>query len=102
MTNFKDALDLKMPKNDAGAKTVRDYFYALLSKLWAEAEGFSGKRPFGNGSWQYDLYAVLIKNGFIEGKLDEDDYIEKFDEKKAAAYVQNLIKFVFEEKNEIK
>jgi hypothetical protein len=94
MTNFKEALNLEMKKNDAGAKTVREYFHILLSKLWAEAEGFSGKRPFGNGSWQYDLYEVLITNGFIEGKLDEDGYVDTLNHKTADAYIQELIKFM--------
>ena len=62
MTNFKAALDLPMHKNDANAKNIREYFYILLSKLWAEAEGFSGKRPFGNGSWQYDVYVDTINH----------------------------------------
>ena len=94
MTNYKEALDLKMNKNDAGANNVRQYFHILLRNLWAEAGEFSGKRPFGNGSWQYDIYAVLIRNGFIEGKLDEDGYVEAINYKMANAYIQNLIKFM--------
>ncbi|MBS3648836.1 hypothetical protein KEU06_09480 [Pseudaminobacter sp. 19-2017] len=59
-------LNLKMPGNDADAETIRDYLKALLKALWAEGEGFSGKRPFGNSGWEYDLYQVLEKIGFTD------------------------------------
>jgi hypothetical protein len=52
---LKNTLDLKLPENDAGADTVRDYLKALLLKLWEEEEGFSGKRPFGNSGWKHEL-----------------------------------------------
>ena len=77
----KAILDLPMQKNDAKAKTVRDYFKALLLKLWKEEEGFTGKRPFGNSGWQsHDLGKTLIKAGVVKGELDEDGYVESYDE----------------------
>lgn len=68
-------------ENDSGEPTVRGYLVALLRTLWHEGEGFSGKRPFGNSSWEYDLYVPLIKAGLIRGKLDEDGYIDGVDDK---------------------
>lgn len=68
-------------ENDFGEPTVRGYLVALLRTLWHEGDGFSGKRPFGNSSWEYDLYAPLIKAGLIRGKLDEDGYIDGVDDK---------------------
>ena len=55
-----------MTKNDAKAKTVREYLKMLLERLWEEGEGFSGKRPFGNSGWEYDLYAALEEKGVTE------------------------------------
>lgn len=76
-------LDLPMEENDADASTIRDYLIALVSTLWEEKEGFSGKRPFGNSDWEYDLYKPLIAAGIVSGALDEWGYIERVDEKAA-------------------
>lgn len=56
-----NALCLALPKNDAGAETVRGYLYALLEAVWEEEEGFSGKRPFGNSGWKRDVIGPLVK-----------------------------------------
>lgn len=45
--------------SESGASTVGGYLIALLRQLWQEEEGFSGKRPFGNSGWTWDLYAVV-------------------------------------------
>jgi hypothetical protein len=73
-------LDIEMQKNDANAKTIRDYLKALLTKLWTEGEGFSGKRPFGNSGWEFEIYTALIKAGAVDGKLDQDGYLDKVDD----------------------
>jgi hypothetical protein len=52
----QEILALPMQENDSGASTITGYFRALLTKLFEEEEGFSGKRPFGNSGW---IYAVL-------------------------------------------
>lgn len=74
-----ELLDLPLPENDSGADTVRGYLTALLTALWREEADFSGKRPFGNSSWQYDLYAPMIAAGLVPGELDEDGAVEVFD-----------------------
>lgn len=74
---MKKILDLEMQENDANAKTVRDYLKSLLATLWQEDEGFSGKRPFGNSGWKYDLYIPLVKAGIVAGKLDADGNVEE-------------------------
>jgi hypothetical protein len=66
-----DVLDLPLGENDANAATVRHYFKAQLRKLWTEREGFSGKRPFGNSGWEYDLDAALVGAGKVAGTIDE-------------------------------
>lgn len=77
-------------------KTVRDYLRELLMTLWNEQEGFSGKRPFGNSGWEYDLYTPLIKAGFIEGKLDSNGCVDTITNSTVAhAFVSDLILAVF-------
>ena len=49
-------LDIEMQPNDAGAKTIGEYLIALARNVWIEGEGFSGKRPFGNSGWQWEVF----------------------------------------------
>jgi len=72
---------------DNGEQTVPEYLKSLLVALWRDAEGFSGKRPFGNSGWQHDVYAALIKAGALPGKLDSDGYVEEVNERKADALI---------------
>lgn len=69
-------LDLPMEENDAKAATIRDYLKALLQTVWGEEEGFSGKRPFGNSGWQWDVFKALVKGGAIKGKIEDGDLVE--------------------------
>lgn len=73
-----EILALPMQDNDSGASTVRGYLVRLLAELWNEGEGFSGKRPFGNSSWEYDLYLPLVKAEAVAGTVDEDGYLDDF------------------------
>lgn len=66
-------LNFPMNDNDSGANTIRGYLVALLVVLWDEGEGFSGKRPFGNSGWEWDVFVPLINFGAISGELEEDD-----------------------------
>lgn len=79
----QQVLDLPLPDNDAGATTIRGYLVALLTTLWRENEFFSGKRPFGNGGWEYDLYAPLVKAGWVPGQFDWDGSLNVVDEEAA-------------------
>lgn len=86
-------LDLELPaNNDAGAKTVRGYLIGLLTGLWREKDGFSGKRPFGNSGWEYDVYTSMIRAGLIQGKLDADGYVEEADTQAADELILAAIK----------
>jgi hypothetical protein len=82
MINPQSVLDVPMEENDAKSGTIREYLIKLLSTLWEEKEGFDGKRPFGNSSWDYDLIKALVKAGIIEGSFDEDGYLETCDDEK--------------------
>lgn len=72
--NGNDILALPLGKNDSGSDTIGGYLVELLATLWGSGEGFSGKRPFGNSGWEYDLYLPLIKAGLVRGTIDEDGY----------------------------
>lgn len=85
------------PDNDSGATTVRGYLIKLLETLWREQEGFSGKRPFGNSSWECDLLIPLVKAGLIEGSLDEDGYLETLDDGAGEAVILAAIKALGEQ-----
>ncbi len=79
----EQVLDCPMEPNDTDAATVRDYLKNLLTTLWREGEGFSGKRPFGNSSWEYELYIALGKAGLIDITLDSGGYVEEVDDEAA-------------------
>ena len=86
-------LDLPLgPGNDSGETTVRGYLMKLLEMVWREKEGFSGKRPFGNSGWDWDLLAPLVKAGLIAGSLDEDGYLDQCDEEAGQALILAAIK----------
>lgn len=89
-------LDLPLDDNDSGANTIRGYLIALTSEVWQHGEGFSGKRPFGNSGWEWDLYPPLITNGLVNGKLHEDGYIEDVDDDAAHALIAEAIKALAE------
>lgn len=79
-------LGLPLPENDSGADTVRGYLIALLTQVWQEGEGFSGKRPFGNSSWEYDLYDAMARAGIVEADPpDSEGYVSIRYEAKANA-----------------
>lgn len=90
--NIQELLNLNFQsRSHSELLTIKDYFKSLLSRLWADGESFSGKRPFGNSGWEYDLYRPLIKAGAVNGKLDEFDDIEEVDKKAADKLIFKLI-----------
>lgn len=90
------ALDLIFDSDAGDSLTFREYFRVLLSTLWNEGEGFSGKRPFGNSGWEHDLYVPLIKHGFISGSLDEDGFVDEYNRDEANNFVQEMILAAFQ------
>lgn len=87
-----NALDLSFESRDLyETLTVRDYMKRLLTTLFEEGEGFSGKRPFGNSGWEYDIARPLISGGYISGEIDSDGCVEDFDEDEFQRGVRLLI-----------
>jgi hypothetical protein len=84
-------LNLKMAPNDANAKTIREYLRSLLSTLWVEDEGFSGKRPFGNSGWKYEVYEAMVKAGAVSGRIDGEGYLEHVDREAADQMILDAI-----------
>ena len=89
-------IDVPMCENDVNAKTVGGFLKMLLLRLWEEVDGFSGKRPFGNSDWQYQVYQSLIEAGYDIGCLDEDGYVADVDYTKADKLIMDAISEVFE------
>lgn len=70
MTN-DEILNLPFESRDIGETTVRGYFKALLNSVLKNGESFSGKRPFGNSGWEYDIAEPLVKAGIVAGSFGE-------------------------------
>lgn len=89
---LRDALDLRFDSDAGDNRTVREYLQILLTRLWREQEGFSGKRPFGNSGWEYELLDALGLAGFVDCDVQGDEVFFDDDEKAAARrYVEALI-----------
>jgi hypothetical protein len=80
-----------MQSNDAQAATVGEYLVALVREVWRLNENFSGKRPFGNSGWHYELYAPLVRAGLVDGLTNEDGEIEVTDGRRADALIDLAI-----------
>lgn len=85
------ATPMNPDRNDAGAGTVREYLVKLLVVLWRDQECFSGKRPFGNSSWDWDLYMALVDAELITGSYDEDGCLDDADVKAGSALIEQAI-----------
>lgn len=94
-------LALPLEDNDAGAATIGEYLCALLKAVWTKEEGFSGKRPFGNGGWQTFIESALVRAGVVDGKLDEDGYLDEVDSSAVNKIILGCIREVFEEKRTV-
>jgi hypothetical protein len=87
----QQVLDLALPDNDSGKDTVRGYLIALLAGVWRDGECFDGKRPFGNSSWEYDLYGPLVRAGMVTGTFDRDGDLVDLDDDAANALIADAI-----------
>ena len=97
MTWTDDQLDAALAlrfDSDAGKNlTIREWLISLLLQVWIEQEGFSGKRPWGNSGWDYDVYWPLVRDGLIFGVVDEEaEYMDDLDEDAGRALVAAMIR----------
>lgn len=96
--NYDEILDYPWEFDDVEASNIKEYLEALLLHLWEEGEGFSGKRPFGNSGWEYDIYHPLVVMKCVEGEISENDDLLSINEEQANDLVFNLIEHIFEKK----
>jgi hypothetical protein len=89
MALSEDVLDLEIHGDFEG--TLRNFFKELSLQVWVEGEGFSGKRPFGNSGWKFDVYAALIEAKIVPGKLDEYGHVEECDIQEIDRLITELI-----------
>ena len=90
-SQLKAALEVRFDSDAGDDLSVREWLCDLLLTVWSEGESFSGKRPWGNSGWEYDIYTPLVKAGFIKGTIDEDGFAEVEDVNLAGAFVSDLI-----------
>lgn len=90
--NPRAVLALPMGPNDAHAETIGEYLIGLLAALWDEKECFDGKRPYGNSGWDCDLLIPLVKAGLIEGRIDEDGYLDGVDDDAGERLIADAIR----------
>lgn len=74
--------------------SIHDYLVRLLATLWHEQDEFSGKHPFGNSGWSYDVMACLIAHNLIPGELDEDGYVKIVDYGEGDKVIREYIKLM--------
>ena len=89
--NYKDYIKIPMQENDAGAKTIGEYFEKLLFTLWEEEDCFSGKRPFGNSGWKGELYLALVTADVVNGVIDEEGFLDDYDDVAADRVCREII-----------
>lgn len=80
----QEMLEIEVEDSEGDKCTIREYLQQLLLHLWDDPESFSGKKPFGDSGWEFDLYHALVKAKVVKGELDEDDNVEDIDDPKAA------------------
>lgn len=93
--SLQGALEVRFDSDAGDNITVRDYLRILLETLWDEKEGFSGKRPFGNSDWEFNLYEPLMEAGFLDAYEDEQGRFLRNELDAAHLYVRSLIRAAF-------
>jgi hypothetical protein len=87
----EEILNLKLGYNDAHASTVREFMRKLLTKMWDEGEGFSGKKPFGNSGWEQPITVAMVRSKLIDGEIDEDGFIKTMDRAASERLIRKAI-----------
>lgn len=91
----QEILAVPMSKNDAKAGTVGQYLIALAREVWTIGEGFSGKRPFGNSGWEYDIHKALVQADVVEGEIDEYGYLDDSDDAAVEEYIKEAFDLLY-------
>lgn len=86
---------LDTPMADESAGTIGDLLKNLLLTLWREGDMFSGKKPLGSSDWQTDVYAAMVRAGYIRGSFDAWDCLVRADTDLADKLITEAIKEMF-------
>ena len=89
--SLQEILEIRFDSDAGDDLSFREYFKTLLLTVYSEGEGFSGKRPFGNSSWELELYRPLVLHGHVQGFVDEDGYLEDYDSIAADNLIKEMI-----------
>lgn len=88
----EDVLNITFESKDLGeTTTIRQYLLRLLTTLWDDEDSFSGKRPYGNSGWKYEIYYALAEEGYIEGERTEDGGWDDMDIETADKLISEII-----------
>ena len=91
----KKALEIKFDCDLSDGITIKEYILRLVIELFYQKEGFSGKRPFGDSGWEYDLYKPLIEHGLVSGVIDVDGCVDTVDSEEADQLLFRIIYTIF-------
>lgn len=95
---IKDVLNIKFNSNDLGEISIKGYLLSLLKELWVKKDRFSGKRPFGDGGWEYELYKVLVLNNVIKADIDGGcEAVHDYNKLEADVVILNCIDYLLSE-----
>ena len=74
--------------------TVREYLYAISSSMFSVGpeDGYS---IMAKDDLYWPVYIVFVRYGYVRGSLDEDDYMESYDERAADTLLTNVFKYLF-------
>lgn len=92
MPEIEDVLKFVYSQWDLGECSIRQYLVELARQCWVLEDGFSGKRPFGNSGWKYDVYSALAEGGFVTGTKDGAGDWTGIDRKKAESIILECFK----------
>ena len=70
---------------------LKDFLYGLNELLLEDPDSFSGKRPYGNSGWKFEIYKTFIKAGLVPGKIDSAGYLKYVDKLEAYKFLLNNV-----------
>lgn len=94
---IKDVLNIKFDSDPFGEISIKGYLLSLLKELWVKKDRFSGKRPFGDSGWEYELYECLAVNNVINADITEEDgAVHDYNKLEADVVILNCIEDLLE------
>ena len=93
--DYQKILQLEFYSTDLERQiTVKGFLKELLATLFKEQDCFSGKRPFGNSGWDYDMAKCFVENKIIPGTIDDSDEDDIYYDYKQSDFDNTVIEIV--------